>query len=311
MTFADATTLHSPTGAALALRYEQAASPVRAVVHVLHGLAEHSGRYGRFAKALAAQGFHVYAHDHRGHGLTRAPDAAQGRFAAAGGADRVLEDVAAVQQAIADRHPGLPRLLFGHSMGSIIALNFVQSGSAGLAGAATWNINVSPGVMGRLGQAILAWEKFRLGSDVASRMLPRLTFQDWNRRIPNARTAFDWLSRDPDEVRKYVEDPLCGWDASISLWQDLFQLVFRGADDRNFASVRRDLPIQLRGGGGDPSTVDGQTVTELAERMRRMGFANLDAKVWPQVRHESLNELDRDAATGEFAAWASGIAGRP
>ena len=103
--------------------------------------------------------------------------------------------------------------------------------------AAIWNANFSAGLLGRVAQALLALEQFRLGSDVPSRILPRLTFQDWARKVPERRTEFDWLSRDPAEVDKYVADPLCGWDASVSMWQDVFGFVFHGADDATF-SVR-------------------------------------------------------------------------
>ena len=195
-------------------------------------------------------------------------------------------------------------------MGGIVTLNSVLRRSDHLAGAAIWNANFSPGLMGRLGQAILAWEKFRLGSDVPSRILPRLTFEDWGRKIPDSRTPADWLSRDPAEVDKYVADPLCGWDASVSMWRDIFQMVFAGADDRNFASVRRALPFHLVGGGADPSTVGGKAVEELAARMRRMGFSDVISRVWPQTRHEGLNEVNRDEITADFIDWAKGVARR-
>src|SRR5690606_34631438 len=101
---------------------------------------------------------------------------------------------------------------------------------------------------------ILAWERFRMGSDVPSRMLPRLTFRDWARKVSDGRTSFDWLSRDHEEVDRYVADPLCGWDASVGLWLSLFDLTFMGADDRNLARIPRDLPLHLVGGARDPAT---------------------------------------------------------
>jgi alpha-beta hydrolase superfamily lysophospholipase len=310
MPFDESRTLATPTGAALHLLVRRADAPARGVVHICHGLAEHAARYARFADALAAAGFHTYAHDHRGHGRTIAPDAPRGRFAASGGVEKVLGDIEAVHGLIATEHPDLPLIIFGHSMGGIVSLNSVLRRSNHLAGAAIWNANFSPGLMGRLGQAILAWEKFRLGSDVPSRLLPKLTFQDWGRKIPDSRTAADWLSRDRAEVDKYVADPLCGWDASVAMWQDIFQMVVSGADDRNFSSARLDLPFHLAGGGADPSTVGGKAVEELAGRMRRMGFSKVICRVWPQTRHEGLNEVNRDEITADFIEWANGVAGR-
>lgn len=307
MTFDQTDTLDSPTGATLKLHVTRAHGPLRGVVQVNHGLAEHAARYGRFAAEMAARGFDVYAHDHRGHGGTRAPDAPPRIFAAAGGGEKVIADVAAVHDRIAADRPGAPVILFGHSMGGLIALNFLIRHSQRVAGAAIWNANFSAGALGRLAQAILAWEAFRLGSDVPSRILPKLTFQDWAKKVPGRRTEFDWLSREPAEVDKYVADPLCGWDASVSMWRDVFSLIFAGADDRNLAAIRRDLPVNLLGGEKDPATAGGKAVGDLARRMKATGFSNLVSKVWPETRHESLNETNRDAITEAFAAWAERV----
>ena len=192
------------------------------------------------------------------------------------GAAKVIADVAAIHDLIAGEHPGLPVIVFGHSMGGLIALNFVLRHSARVQAAAIWNANFSAGLLGRVAQAILAYERFRLGSDMPSRMLPKLTFQAWAKQIPDRRTEFDWLSRDPAEVDKYVADPLCGWDASVSMWRDVFRFVFFGADDRNFGSVRKDLPFNLVGGEKDPATDGGKAVQELAERMAANGLFACD-----------------------------------
>ncbi|HEY6630170.1 MAG TPA: alpha/beta hydrolase [Rhizobiaceae bacterium] len=297
----------SPTGASLNLHTRLADGRPRAVVQINHGLAEHAARYERFADFLAGRGFHSYAHDHRGHGFTTAPDAPPGRFGTPSGADKVIADVAAIHQLIRTEHPGLPIVVFGHSMGGLVALNFLLRHPHGIRAAAIWNANFSAGLVGRAALAILAWEKFRMGSDVPSRLLPRLTFQAWAKKVPDRRTPFDWLSRDAEEVRKYIDDPLCGWDASVSLWQDLFGFVFRGADDRNFSGLDRALPINLVGGEEDPATDGGKAVKHLAERLRRMGFSNLKSTLYADTRHESLNEVNRDAVMRDFAGWLEAI----
>jgi alpha-beta hydrolase superfamily lysophospholipase len=305
----EATALSSPTGATLALRHLPAQVSAIAVVHVNHGLAEHSGRYARFATALSQAGFHVYAHDHRGHGATRAPDAPLGRFADRDGTTKVLDDIDAVHGHIAKRHPGLPLLIFGHSMGGIVALNAVLRRSHHLAGTAIWNTNVSAGAMARLALALLAWERFRRGADMPSRILPKLTFQAWGRAIPDARSPFDWLSRDPAEVEAYIADTLRGWDPSVSMWRDVFRMILTASDDRSYTPGRRTLPFHLVGGGADPSTDNGKAVEALAARLSRMGFSNLETRIWPNNRHEGLNDLDRQAVTEDFIDWARRTAG--
>lgn len=307
MPFDSQTALASPTGATLNLYVKRAEGAARSVVQINHGLAEHAARYARFADFLAAHGFHTYAHDHRGHGHTKAPDAPQGVFARHDGADKVVVDIVAVHDLIAREHPGLPVIVFGHSMGALIALNFVLKHSDRVHAAAIWNGNFSAGLLGRAAQAVLAWERFRLGSDVPSRILPMLTFGAWAKQIPDAKTPFDWLSRDDAEVEKYIADPLCGWPASVSMWRDVFRFVFRGADDGNFSDVRGDLPFNLVGGGHDPQAENGKTVLDLDRRLRAMGFSNLETRIYPENRHESLNELNRNEVMGDFADWATRV----
>ena len=303
MTFSASSTLPSSTGAALRLYHEPASAKPRGIIQINHGLAEHATRYARFAKALSAAGFHVYAHDHRGHGFTKAPDAPQGRFAEKDGGEKVLDDVLAVRRHAAAAHPGLPLVIFGHSMGGLIAMNSILRDPQGLAGAAIWNCNFSAGALGRLAQFILAAERTVLGSDVPSMILPKLTFGDWAKKETDGRTAFDWLSRDHAEVDKYVADPLCGWNASVSMWQDIFKLIFTGADDASYANVPKSLPFNLHGSAHDASTDFGKALAGLSGRMRKMGFAEVTLELHPDDRHECLNDLNRDAVTEALIGW--------
>ena len=306
MEFDSRRTVPSATGAELNLYVAEPQGPARGVVQVNHGLAEHAARYARFARFLAARGFATYAHDHRGHGHTTAPGAPVGSFGQGGG-EAVIADVAAIHEAITAERPDLPVIVFGHSMGSLIALNFVLKHSARIAGAAVWNGNFTAGLAGHAARAVLSWERFRLGSDVPSRILPRLTFDTWAKKASDGRTPFDWLSRDHAEVDRYVADPLCGWNASVGMWLAIFDFIFAGANDGNFARVRRDLPVNLVGGGGDPESDFGEAVARLASRMKRMGFSNLVSTIYPDTRHESLNELNRDLIMEDFAAWAERV----
>jgi alpha-beta hydrolase superfamily lysophospholipase len=178
----------------------------------------------------------------------------------------VLDDTLDVRIHAESQHPVLPLLLFGHSMGGLIAMNSALRDPDGIDALAVWNANFSAGLMGRAGQAILAVERMLLGSDVPSAILPKLTFQDWAKKETSGRTDFDWLSRDPAEVDKYVADPLCGWDASVGMWQDVFKLIFAGADDRNFSKLSKNLPVHLRGGGHDPATDFAKATKTLATR---------------------------------------------
>ena len=309
MPFEESRTLASPTGAALHLLVRRTDAPARGVVHVCHGLAEHAARYARFADALAAAGFHTYAHDHRGHGCTKAPDAPRGRFAASDGVAKVLADIDAVHGLIATEHPGLPLIVFGHSMGGIVALNSVLRRSERLAGAAIWNANFSPGLMGRAGAShpCLGEVPPRLGCAVAhpaEAYLRGLGQED--SRQPHRSTgcrAIRPRSTNMSRTRSAAGTRPCPCGRTFS--------------GRVCRRRRPQLCIgphgpALSSGGRRRRSLDvgGKAVEELAGRMRRMGFSNVISRVWPQTRHEGLNEVNRDEITADFIDWASGVARR-
>ena len=142
-----------------------------------------------------------------------------------------------------------------------------------------------------------------MGSDVPSRVLPRLTFQAWGESIAAPRTTTDWLSHDAAEVDAYIADPLCGWAPSISMWRDVFDLIFAGADIRKYQTVPRDIPINLVGGAEDPATDGGKAVARFAQNLRQAGFSNLVSRIYPETRHESLNELNRNITMQDLVNW--------
>lgn len=291
-------------GALLAYRHCNAApDTARGIIVICHGLAEHGQRYAAFARRLAEAGFHAYAHDHRGHGDTTAPDAPLGRFAHRDGARLVVADTVAMAELAAIEHPGLPLVLFGHSMGGLVALNAAALNPARFQGLAIWNSNFNLGLSGILARWVLRIEKMLKGSDVPSLTMERATFDAWARSIPGATDPRDWLSRDAETVAAYAADPLCGFHPSVSMWMDVVELASRGTRPPALAAISRALPIQLVGGSEDPATHGGADVRWLEERLRRAGFADIAATIYPGMRHETLNEIGRDQAIADFIAW--------
>lgn len=289
-------------GTALPFRQMSAEMP-RAVVQICHGLAEHSARYQRFASALSQAGYYVYSHDHRGHGTNIGAHAPKGMFAHRRGHHVPINDALALNRHIHEAHAGLPVVLFGHSMGGLIALNYVLDHAETVDAVAIWNSNFDGGAESAVALALLYMERMLKGSDVPSSILPGLTFRAWGRSVPGHRTLFDWLSRDPAEVDAYIADPLCGFDATVALWIDVFRMINRGADDKNFKKIPRNLPFHLVGGTQDPATAKGAAVRRLAERLHRLGFHRVTSTILPDTRHESLNELNRDVVTQNFMDW--------
>jgi alpha-beta hydrolase superfamily lysophospholipase len=306
--FADRQWHDSPTGARLAYHHQPSTTGPRGTVLICHGLAEHSRRYNAFAAALAAGGYHVYAHDHRGHGETTAPDAVQGLFARKEGTAKVVADVMAMRDMALANHPGLPVILFGHSMGGLIALNVAIEHPQAFHALTIWNSNFNPGLAGRFAQAMLYLEQMLKGSDVPSLILPKATFAAWGRAIPGHRTAFDWLSHDPKEVDAYIADPLCGFDASVSMWRDIFRLTFAGADPGRLARLPQRLPVYVVGGAEDPATNNGREIRWLGQRMLDVGMTDVETTVYETMRHETLNEIGREKAIADLLVWLRNLA---
>ena len=277
------------------------------MVQIMHGLAEHAGRYARFAGELAERGFHVFAHDHRGHGSTKAADAPLGVFAAGDGWETMLADVAAVNDHIKEVHPDLPLLVFGHSMGSIVGFNFIARHPDAAVGAALWNAGLDAGGLARIGRTLLSMEAMIFGRGTASRLAPKLTFDPWNKAFKPNRTDFDWLSRDESQVDLYVADPLCGFAFSTGMMLDLIDGVFYGADMAHFDALDRNFPLHLVAGSDDPSTQGGKLVQQIADRFQGAGFSDVTCTIFEDMRHESLNEIDRERAVAAFLGWADRV----
>ena len=296
--------LQSSTNAALNVYHAPASEKAIGIIHINHGLAEHAARYGDFARSLKSAGFHVYAHDHRGHGQTKAKDAPFGVFSCEGdGIQKLLSDCAFVQRHAKATYPTLPLIMFGHSMGGLITMNFVLENSEQLAGAAIWNSNFDAGFQGRLAQAILWYERFRLGADMPSRLLPKLTFQAWAKQIKSRRTEFDWLSNIEAEVKQYITDPLCGKDASVSLWLDVFKLIFNGNKIEE-SKADKMMPVMLVGGCNDPATDEGKAVRAQAMRLKKAGFEDVFLTLYENTRHETLNDTISKKAVADFVSFA-------
>lgn len=309
--FDDRFSLDSPTGALLNVRRADARGHERAILLVFHGLAEHSERYARFAREMAERGFHTYAHDHRGHGSTTASDAPLRRFAKRGGAAKVVADCRAVlDRARAEHRRGLPVVAFGHSMGGLVALNFAIRLGRELAGLAVWNADFGFGFKGRLSVAALKAERALKGSDVASDLFARSTFDAWARTVENRRTDGDWLSHDETEVDRYLNDPLCGWTPTNSMSLDILDLVREASTEAVWAGLPHHLPIQVLAGTEDPATRRGEAAHELAGGLRHAGCRDVTLVMQDGARHETLNEVEpiRAAAVRALDAWLGRIA---
>ena len=281
-------------------------SPPRGIVQIAHGLVEHSARYGRFATALNRSGFGVYANDHRGHGHTAAAEDL-GFLAASDGWRLCLDDLWMLNRQIAATHSGLPIVLIGHSMGSILARGFAAEHGAALAALVLSGANGRPPATAALGPPIARFERWRLGPRGKSKLLKAMMFGAFNQPFKPTRTEFDWLSRDPAEVDAYVADPLCGFDFSTQLVIDLLGGLTPLLAPSELARIPKRLPIYVMSGARDPV---GANLQSLLDAYRAAGLA-VTARIYPDARHELLNETNRDEVAADLVAWLDGVLPRP
>ena len=273
-------------------------NPVGAI-QVLHGVGEHVMRYERFAHSAVARGYAVCGHDHRGHGLSAGE---RGYFADQDGWHKIVEDVRVVNDHIRSTFGPKPVFMLAHSMGSFIGQTFAMHYGDRLSGlllsGSSWpqRAQIVPG------RILAKLESLRLGKRGRSTMINALGFGAFNRRFQPVRTEMDWLTRDDAEVDKYVTDPLCGGLFTCGLWLDFLRGLFELGADHSLARIPANLPILITGGSVDP--VGGENgMTRLAKHYMNTSHQRVELKIYPDGRHEMLNEINRKEVTGDWLDW--------
>lgn len=274
-----------------------------AVIQIFHGLGEHAARYGRFAGAAVDRGYAVCAHDHRGHG----PHAElRGYFASNNGWQRLVADGHQVTVFMQQRFAGQPIVLLGHSMGSYVAQSYAMRYGNDISALILSGSTHPPQlllVVGRLLARILSW---RHGKRGVSPLLDQMFFGDFNKAFEPSRTEYDWLSRQSDEVDKYVSDPMCGGPYTTGLWIDLLHGLREISTDAALRRISPDLPILISGGSEDP--VGGENgMSGLYAHYEKTGHTELSKRIYAGGRHEMLNETNRDAVTDDWLRWVADV----
>jgi len=274
----------------------------RAVVQIAHGAAEHALRYERFARFLNAAGYAVYANDHRGHWKT-AGTLDKAGIAGDDGWNGMVNGFKQLTDMIKGENPGIPLFVFGHSMGSLIAQQYMQHWGDQVQGV------VLSGTFGSLGEDVegtVAMAKQMVeeqGADQPSPIFDAM-FSSFNEPFEPGKTGLEWLSRDEAEVRKYVEDPWCGFPFSNALVHDFLQGGAKVWRPENEARIPKSLPIFVASGDRDPvGGPDLAAVHLLLARYEDCGISNITVQFYPDARHEILNETNRDQVQRDILNW--------
>ena len=260
------------------------------VVQIVHGMEEHKERYYDFALFLAEHGLHVVVSDLRSHGED-APVLCH--IADSRGDQLLIRDQQLIADWITSKLPGLPLMLFGHSMGSIISRVLLQTDSKRYAKTALSGY-VCPNPAAPL--AVVLGEAIRLSknSRAHSKLLNQLTLGPYGNSIPDRKTELDWLSYNEENVRKYIADPLCGAEFTVGSYCALFNLLDRMARIREYRDVNTEMPVLLISGKDDPCTGGEKGRNHSRSLMEKSGFRNIYVITYDHMRHEILNESDHE-----------------
>ncbi len=266
--------------------YAWKAAKPRGVVQICHGLGEHAGRYEYLAQKLVAEGYSVYADDHRGHGKTGmeqyADDHTRLGKLGPGGMRAVFEGVHQFTGLIKQENPGLPIVFLGQSWGSIIIQTILNTH------AKDYDAVVLTGT--------------------AHRLPHRMNPGDLNAKHKHlGTTGFEWLSRDPLVAQAFVDDPLTFYADALKLFGPIDGLRVYGAPARKFG---KDLPLLIMIGSED-SLGGERSVRGLAQAyLRRSKLTDVQVIIYDEARHEVFNETNREEVIGDLVAWLDERVGR-
>ena len=273
-----------------------------ALVQLVHGMAEHKERYLPFMEFLAGHGYACVIHDHRGHGGSVRAKEDLGYFYE-GGARGVIEDMRQINLWFRARHPGRKLFMLGHSMGSLAVRSFLhryEGDIDGLIVSGSPGYNPVSGVGLALNKLVTAFK----GERYVSKLFIGMTTGGYAKAFPDPNTVNAWLSVNPDNVKAYDADPLCGFPFTLNGYRALLTLLkeaYESAPARN-----PELPIHFVSGEFDPCAPDEKGFNDAVNRVKADGYRHVTGKRYPGMRHEILNETNRQQVYDDLLALLDG-----
>lgn len=277
--------------------------PIRGIIQLSHGMAEHIKRYDAFSRFLTENGFVVYGNDHRGHGLSvTAPDD-RGYFADENGFEKVVDDMFRLSAIAKNEHPNIPIFIFGHSMGSFLTRRYIVKYGKHIDGAVLSGTGGDQGITGKIGYLLAKIEKRRIGARTPSKLLDKLIFGNFNKSIDNPRTSFDFLTRDKIAVDNYIHDEICGFIESAGFYADLLYGINLIHENKQVERILKALPIFLISGNEDPVGDHGKGVQNVYEQYKQHQLFDVSMKLYEGSRHELLHEWNKDEVYHDVLTW--------
>ncbi|WP_352258506.1 lysophospholipase [Psychrobacter sp. TB55-MNA-CIBAN-0194] len=276
---------------------------VKATLLIVHGMAEHSGRYAEFAQFLADHGVAVVTYDHLGHGKTIKTERDLGFFGEEHPVQSLLKDVIIMADTLKNRHPDVPHFVLGHSMGSFIIRNVLKHHAGTFSGAilmGTADANPLTKVLLPVNK-ILAKVASRKQNPVFAKVMNKVLNSKLEDRISSS--EFAWLTKDPAAIEIYEADPLTGFDFTNNGFMTLFSLMETGLNKNWATTIAKNFPMLFISGEDDPIGDMGHGIRKIVTRLNNKNFSNVDIQLYPNMRHEPLHEKDHEIVYQDILEW--------
>ena len=274
----------------------------KAVVQIFHGMAEHSERYDDFAKYLNSKGYIVYADDHRGHGHSVKTGTVKG-YIGENGFNNIVEDEKEISNMIRKNHKGLPLYVFAHSFGSFIGQEYITRYSSEIDGIILSGSCKQDGIDIKLGKIVASIQKSLFNEASEGKLIDKLSFGAFNSKVKDRKTNCDWLSRDNNEVQKYLNDEFCGFVSPINFYHNMFNGLSQLYNEDKLNKIDKNLSILVLSGDEDPVGKYGKGVLRLHDQYSKLGIKNASVKLYEGGRHELLNETNKEEVYDFVYNW--------
>lgn len=261
----------------------------KAVLQIIHGMAEYASRYAPLAEFLTKHGITVCAEDHLGHGKSVVTENDLGYFAAKNGWQTVLADIRGLTEIVKPKYAGVPYFVMGHSMGSFFCRKYISLYGSELAGAVIMGTGFKGA--GTTGGAKFITRLIALfkGWRHRSKFIDNTAFGAYNKKFEK-RTRFDWLSANPDNVDAYIADPLCGIPFTCNAFYGLFSIISQACKTSTIKAVPDKLPLLVVAGADDPVGDYGKGVEKFTDKLLKYG-KNASMTLYRGCRHEIVNDI--------------------
>lgn len=275
----------------------------KAVLQLVHGIAEHIGRYDRFARFMSDHGYLVCAEDHLGHGNT--PENAEdlGYTADKDGWVKMTDNVHALHERIAPQYPGIPYFILGHSMGSFLTRSYLIRYPGTVDACALLGTGQQPESVLKAGLAACRLEQIRLGKRGRSKLLQSLCFGAYNSQFKPNRTESDWVCSVDEVVDAYIADPFCQVMPTVTLMRDMLTGIRFNQQAENLTKMDKTTPVFFLSGDQDPVGSNGKGVRAAYQSFLDAGCSHVRLKLYPGGRHEMLNEHNWQDVYDELLSW--------